>query len=166
MSPASRRGRCGSNPELHPETNSAKCMAGTTLGFAIVTIVGFGVWPVGPISALAGILSTIGNSIICCCGPKTKSEGSGKMMAGMVINIIACVFHFIAIILIIVLTLLVATSGGGGRAQQATAGFIVIIASGTIVFSLIAGILEAVAAAKMSAARAAILKDGPSTATV
>ena len=161
---------CGSNPELRPEVNSAKCLAGTTLGFAIVTIVGFGVWPAGPISALAGILSTIGNSIICCCGPKTKSEGSGKMMAGMVINIIACVFHFIAIILIIVLTLLVATSGGGGRAQAATAaaaaGFLVIIASGTIVFSLIAGILEAVAAAKMSAARAAILKDGPSTATV
>ena len=139
-------------------------MAGTTLGFAIVTIVGFGVWPVGPISALAGILSTIGNSIICCCGPKTKSngEGSGKMMAGMVINIIACVFHFVAIILIIVLTLLVATSGGGGRAQQAAAGFLVIIASGTIVFSLIAGILEAVAAAKMSAARAALLKVYPS----
>ena len=156
---------CGSNPELRPEVNSAKCMAGTTLGFAIVTIVGFGVWPAGPISALAGILSTIGNSIICCCGPKTKSEGSGKMMAGMVINIIACVFHFISIILIIALTIAVGTSTSD-RAAAAAAGFILIIASGTIVFALIAGILEAVAAAKMSAARAAILKDGPSTATV
>ena len=53
-----------------------------------------------------------------------------------------------------------------GPCREARAGFLVIIASGTIVFSLIAGILEAVAAAKMSAARAAILKDGPSTATV
>ena len=156
---------CGSNPELRPEVNSAKCMAGTTLGFAIVTIVGFGIWPAGPISALAGILSTIGNSIICCCGPKTKSEGSGKMMAGMVINIIACVFHFISIILIIALTIAVGTSTSD-RTAAAAAGFILIIASGTIVFALIAGILEAVAAAKMSAARAAILAAGPSTATV
>ena len=157
---------CGNNPNLAPEVNTAKCIGGTALGFAIVTVVGILLdWP-GFISAAAGILSIIGNSIICCCGPKTKSEGSGKMMAGMVINIIACVFHFIAIILIIVLTLLVATSDGGGAAQAAVAGFIVIIASGTIVFSLVAGILEAVAAAKMSAARAAILKDGPSTATV
>ena len=36
----------------------------------------------------------------------------------------------------------------------------------TIIFALVAGILEAVAAAKCSAAKAAILADGPSTASV
>ena len=56
---------CGSNPELSPEVNSAKCIGGTALGFAIVTIVGFLLdWP-GAISAVAGILSVIGNSIVC-----------------------------------------------------------------------------------------------------
>ena len=54
------------------------------------------------ISAAAGILSIIGNSIICCCGPKGKGEGAGKFTAAMVLNIIACVLHFAAIIGVIV----------------------------------------------------------------
>ena len=93
---------CGSNPELSPEVNSAKCIGGTALGFAIVTIVGFLLdWP-GAISAVAGILSVIGNSIVCCCGPKAKGEGAGKFTAAMVLNIIACILHFAAIIGVVV----------------------------------------------------------------
>ena len=38
---------CGSNPELSPEVNSAKCIGGTALGFAIVTLVGFAIVPWG-----------------------------------------------------------------------------------------------------------------------
>ena len=45
---------CGSNPELSPEVNSAKCIGGTALGFAIVTLVGFAIVPWGLVSALAG----------------------------------------------------------------------------------------------------------------
>ena len=44
--------------------------------------------------------------------------------------------------------------------------FYLIVMIPTIIFALIAGILEAVAAAKCSAAKAAILADGPSTASV
>ena len=101
---------CGNNPNVAPQVNNAKCIGGTALGFAIVTIVGFLLdWP-GAISAVAGILSVIGNSIVCCCD--------------------------------------------------------LIVMIPTIIFALIAGILEAVAAAKCSAAKAAILADGPSTASV
>ena len=93
---------CGNNPNLAPEVNTAKCIGGTALGFAIVTVVGILLdWP-GFISAAAGILSIIGNSIICCCGPKGKGEGAGKFTAAMVLNIIACVLHFAAIIGVIV----------------------------------------------------------------
>ena len=58
-------------------------------------------WP-GAISAVAGILSVIGNSIVCCCGPKAKGEGAGKFTAAMVLNIIACILHFAAIIGVVV----------------------------------------------------------------
>ena len=44
--------------------------------------------------------------------------------------------------------------------------FYLIVMIPTIIFALIAGILEAVGAAKCSAAKAAILADGPSTASV
>ena len=44
--------------------------------------------------------------------------------------------------------------------------FYLIVMIPTIIFALVAGILEAVAAAKCSAAKAAILADGPSTASV
>ena len=93
---------CGNNPNVAPQVNNAKCIGGTALGFAIVTIVGFLLdWP-GAISAIAGILSVIGNSIVCCCGPKAKGEGAGKFTAAMVLNIIACILHFAAIIGVVV----------------------------------------------------------------
>ena len=72
---------CGSNPELSPEVNSAKCIGGTALGFAIVTLVGLAIVPWGTVSAFAGIFGTIAGGIVCCCGPKTKGEGAGKMNA-------------------------------------------------------------------------------------
>ena len=50
---------CGSNPELSPEVNSAKCIGGTALGFAIVTLIGFAIVPWGLVSAFAGIFGTI-----------------------------------------------------------------------------------------------------------
>ena len=93
---------CGSNPELSPEVNSAKCIGGTALGFAIVTLVGFAIVPWGLVSALAGLFGVIAGSIVCCCGPKAKGEGDGKMNAAGILFIIAAVFHFIAIILPVV----------------------------------------------------------------
>ena len=93
---------CGSNPELSPEVNSAKCIGGTALGFAIVTLIGFAIVPWGLVSALAGLFGVIAGSIVCCCGPKAKGEGDGKMNAAGILFIIAAVFHFIAIILPIV----------------------------------------------------------------
>ena len=43
---------CGNNPNVAPQVNNAKCIGGTALGFAIVTIVGFLLdWP-GAISAI------------------------------------------------------------------------------------------------------------------
>ena len=93
---------CGNNPNVAPQVNNAKCIGGTALGFAIVTIVGFLLdWP-GAISAVAGILSVIANSIVCCCGPRAKGEGAGKFTAAMVLNIIACILHFAAIIGVVV----------------------------------------------------------------
>ena len=93
---------CGSNPELSPEVNSAKCIGGTALGFAIVTLIGFAIVPWGLVSALAGLFGVIAGSIVCCCGPKAKGEGDGKMNAAGILFIVAAVFHFIAIILPIV----------------------------------------------------------------
>ena len=93
---------CGSNPELSPEVNSAKCIGGTALGFAIVTLIGFAIVPWGLVSAFAGIFGTIAGGIVCCCGPKTKGEGAGKMNAAGILFIVSAVLHFIAIILPIV----------------------------------------------------------------
>ena len=93
---------CGSNPELSPEVNSAKCIGGTALGFAIVTLVGLAIVPWGTVSAFAGIFGTIAGGIVCCCGPKTKGEGAGKMNAAGILFILSAVFHLIAIILPIV----------------------------------------------------------------
>ena len=126
---------CGNNPNVAPQVNNAKCIGGTALGFAIVTIVGFLLdWP-GAISAIAGILSVIGNSIVCCCG---RDGDDGWKVVCDLINLF----------LVVALT------------------FYLIVMIPTIIFALIAGILEAVAAAKCSAAKAAILADGPSTASV
>ena len=37
---------CGNNPNVAPQVNNAKCIGGTALGFAIVTIIGFLLdWP-------------------------------------------------------------------------------------------------------------------------
>ena len=94
---------CGSNPELSPEVNSAKCIGGTALGFAIVTLIGFAIVPWGLVSALAGFFGVIAGSIVCCCGPKAKGEGDGKMNAAGILFIVAAVaIHCIAIILPIV----------------------------------------------------------------
>ena len=93
---------CGSNPELSPEVNSAKCIGGTALGFAIVTLIGFAIVPWGLVSAFAGIFGTIAGGIVCCCGPKTKGEGAGKMNAAGILFIVSAVLHFIAIILPII----------------------------------------------------------------
>ena len=93
---------CGSNPELSPEVNSAKCIGGTALGFAIVTLVGLAIVPWGTVSAFAGIFGTIAGGIVCCCGPKTKGEGAGKMNAAGILFIVSAVLHFIAIILPII----------------------------------------------------------------
>ena len=47
-----RGSMCGNNPNVAPQVNNAKCIGGTALGFAIVTIVGFLLdWP-GAISAI------------------------------------------------------------------------------------------------------------------
>ena len=80
---------CGSNPELSPEVNSAKCIGGTALGFAIVTLIGFAIVPWGLVSALAGLFGVIAGSIVCCCGPKAKGEGDGKLNAAGILFIIA-----------------------------------------------------------------------------
>ena len=93
---------CGSNPELSPEVNSAKCIGGTALGFAIVTLIGFAIVPWGLVSAFAGIFGTIAGGIVCCCGPKTKGDGAGKMNAAGILFIVSAVLHFIAIILPII----------------------------------------------------------------
>ena len=85
-----------------PEVNSAKCIGGTALGFAIVTLIGFAIVPWGLVSALAGLFGVIAGSIVCCCGPKAKGAGAGKFTAAMVLNIIACILHFAAIIGIVV----------------------------------------------------------------
>jgi len=58
---------CGSSPNVSPQVKSAKCIGGTVLGFAIVTIIGFGIPPAGPISALGGLFGTIGGSMLCWC---------------------------------------------------------------------------------------------------
>ena len=171
---------CGNNPNVAPQVNNAKCIGGTALGFAIVTIVGFLLdWP-GAISAVAGILSVIGNSIVCCCGPKAKGEGAGKFTAAMVLNIIACILHFAAIIGVVVFYLGMLAHVNAETAKcvecacrteyQNSAPSTYACGESpswtTIIFALIAGILEAVGAAKCSAAKAAILADGPSTASV
>ena len=93
---------CGNNPNVAPQVNNAKCIGGTALGFAIVTLIGFAIVPWGLVSALAGLFGVIAGSIVCCCGPKAKGEGDGKMNAAGILFIIAAVFHFIAIILPIV----------------------------------------------------------------
>jgi hypothetical protein len=92
---------CGSNPELAPEVNKAKCLSGAVLAFGIVTLLGFGIPPGGIVSALGGLLSLIGGSIVCCCGPKTKGTGNGQLMAGAVLSILALIFHFIGAVLCI-----------------------------------------------------------------
>ena len=97
---------CGSNPELSPEVNSAKCLAGAVLAFGIITLLGFGIPPGGIVSALGGLLSLIAGSIICCCGPKARGEGNGQLMAGAVLAIIGGVFHAIGAILCIVFIIL------------------------------------------------------------
>ena len=93
---------CGNNPNVAPQVNNAKCIGGTALGFAIVTLVGLAIVPWGTVSAFAGIFGTIAGGIVCCCGPKTKGEGAGKMNAAGILFIVSAVLHFIAIILPII----------------------------------------------------------------
>ena len=74
---------CGNNPNVAPQVNNAKCIGGTALGFAIVTIVGFLLdWP-GAISAVAGILSVIGNSIVKCSAAKAAILADGPSTASV-----------------------------------------------------------------------------------
>jgi hypothetical protein len=126
---------CGSNPELSPEVNSAKCLAGAVLAFGVITLLGFGIPPGGIVSALGGLLSLIAGSIICCCGPKARGEGNGQLMAGAVLAILGGVFHAIGAILCIVFIILanVATASAtsddgitnmcGDRCEQSVATY-------------------------------------------
>ena len=65
---------CGSNPEVAPEVNKAKCFAGCALGFGIVTLLGFGIPGGALVSSIGGLLGLIAGSMLCCCGPKSKGS--------------------------------------------------------------------------------------------
>lgn len=93
---------CGSNPEVAPEVNKAKCFAGCALGFGIVTLLGFGVPGGGWVSSIGGLLGLIAGSMLCCCGPKSKGQGGGIHIAAAVLAIISTICYLVGAILCVV----------------------------------------------------------------
>ena len=113
---------CGSNPELAPEVNKAKCIAGNVLGFGIVTLLGFAVPGGGGIlPSIGGLLGLIAGSILCCCGPKTKGTGGGQHMAAAVLGILAAILHIVGAILVIVAIIAVNTAVAGASGAVSSA---------------------------------------------
>ena len=100
---------CGSNPEVAPEVNKAKCFAGCALGFGIVTLLGFGVPGGGWVSSIGGLLGLIAGSMLCCCGPKSPGQGGGIHIAAAVLGIISSVCYLVGTILCIVVIIQVNT---------------------------------------------------------
>ena len=100
---------CGSNPEVAPEVNKAKCFAGCALGFGIVTLLGFGVPGGGWVSSIGGLLGLIAGSMLCCCGPKSPGQGGGIHIAAAVLGIISSVCYLVGTILCIVIIIQVNT---------------------------------------------------------
>ena len=93
---------CGSNPEVAPEVNKAKCFAGCALGFGIVTLLGFGVPGGGWVSSIGGLLGLIAGSMLCCCGPKSKGQGGGLHRAAAVLAILSTICYLVGAILCVV----------------------------------------------------------------
>ena len=85
---------CGSNANVPPQVNTAKCWSIPVMVFAIISIlnlpVGLVVWPC-LISGVGGIVALVGSSILICCGPSDASAGAGKMMAGFVLMLIGAI---------------------------------------------------------------------------
>ena len=100
---------CGSNPEVAPEVNKAKCFAGCALGFGIVTLLGFGIPGGALVSSIGGLLGLIAGSMLCCCGPKSPGQGGGIHIAAAVLGIISSVCYLVGTILCIVVIIQVNT---------------------------------------------------------
>ena len=93
---------CGSNPELAPEVNKAKCIAGNVLGFGIVTLLGFGIPGGALVSSIGGLLGLIAGSMLCCCGPKEAGKGACTHTAAMVMCILGAICHLIGSLWLII----------------------------------------------------------------
>ena len=85
---------CGSNANVPPQVNTAKCWSIPVMVFAIISIlnmpVGVVVWPC-LITGVGGIVALVGSSILICCGPSDASAGAGKMMAGFILMLIGAI---------------------------------------------------------------------------
>ena len=85
---------CGSNANVPPQVNTAKCWSIPVMVFAIISCmglpVGLVVWPC-LISGVGGIVALVGSSILICCGPSDASAGAGKMMAGFILMLIGAI---------------------------------------------------------------------------
>ena len=93
---------CGSSPNVPKEVKTAKCIGGTVLGFAIVTLIGFALGAPGAISALGGLFAVIGGSMLCCCGPKEAGKGACTHTAAMVMCILGAICHLIGSLWLII----------------------------------------------------------------
>jgi hypothetical protein len=108
---------CGSNPEVAPEVNKAKCFAGCAIGFGMATF-GFGLaalilsrgasalgyaW----VSSIGGLLGVIGGLMLCCCGPKSKGQGGGLHLKTAVLAILSTICYLVGAILCVVVVVAV-----------------------------------------------------------
>ena len=81
---------CGSNADVPPQTNTAKCWAIPNMVFTIISCIGFlgGAW----VQGIGGILGLIACSIQICCGPtKNAPNEAGKETAAGVLYILGAI---------------------------------------------------------------------------
>ena len=112
---------CGSNPEVAPEVNKAKCFAGCAIGFFIIPfvfsilnfssgVVAFGVAAFGLggwVSSIGGLLSLIAGLMLRCCGPKSKGQGGGLHLKTAVLAILSTICYLVGAILCVVVVVAV-----------------------------------------------------------
>jgi len=89
---------CCNSPDLPPEANKAKCLAGVVLGLSIFTTFFIFIPPIWT-SGFAGMLGIIATSLIVCCASDKPTQGANhscQYMGCAVMSAICALLHFIA----------------------------------------------------------------------
>lgn len=150
---------CGSDPNLAPQTNSAKCWSIPIMIFAIISCIGFlgGAW----VQGIGGVLGLVASSMLICCGPKAAGEGGGMTQGAMILYVLGAIAEILGAVLgllayFALVDTYTTTCGGSEQCLNLAVGITAIIIFPSVALGIVAGVLQLVGAFKAFKSKQAI----------